>query len=324
MCALSARLLAAALFLSSAVAAPSREGASTSGYERAGLFRGPQNHLLLLTTANGKPATFLLDTGAEISFLRADRASDFGLRLLAREGRSLGRSFPLAALDDLQAGSAHLRQTTFALYESSEFGGPIPGRNGKAADGVIGLDVLRRYRAVINCRTREVFFRTDPARRLALATTTRAMGFVQVPIRQSRRGYLAVPCSIRGRPGQLVVDTGAFVTALDDEAMRAIGLPSERSLLTARGFNGRVRPVFLAQTEDLKIGAAVIAPQKFAVMDLFAENKPRRTYTGINRIEYYSAQKPAPGERIFGLLGNELLDQRRAIIDLDGMSLFLK
>lgn len=57
-------------------------------------------------------------------------------------------------------------------------------------------------------------------------------------------------------------------------------------------------------------------------MDLDGKKKQLRTYTGINRIEYYAPRSSA--ERIIGVLGNELLDQRRAIIDLDSKSLFLK
>ncbi len=203
-------------------------------------------------------------------------------------------------------------------------GGGVPGQLGKAADGLLGLDLLRRFGAVINCRTREVFFKTDPSARLGLATTTRAMGFAQIPIMKEARGNLTVPCTMRGRAGRLVLDTGSFVTALDDHAVRSVNLATRPSPLTARGLDGRIRTIELADMDDLKIGALRIAPQPLAVMDLFGKNKPRRTFTGINRIEYYAQRHEPPGERLLGLLGNELLDQRHAIIDLGSMSLFLK
>ncbi len=75
---------------------------------------------------------------------------------------------------------------------------------------------------------------------------------------------------------------------------------------------------------DLHIGDVAIAPQSFAVIDLFDSRKQMRTFTGINRIEVYAEKNPVPGDRILGLLGNELLDQREAIIDLETMKLFLK
>ena len=36
-------------------------------------------------------------------------------------------------------------------------------------DGVLGLDVLTRYKAVINCRTKVIFFKVDPTRQMHLS-----------------------------------------------------------------------------------------------------------------------------------------------------------
>ncbi|MDQ3120367.1 MAG: aspartyl protease family protein [Verrucomicrobiota bacterium] len=317
-------VLAFSLALAPAHGADPSAISSRSVYRSAPLARGPQNHLLLQARANGQPITFLLDTGADLSFLRADRARQFGVRLLGREGRSSGHSFPLGAVPDLEAGGVPLGESAFALYEIAQVGAAVPGQIGKEADGLLGLDLLRRLEAVIDCRAKRILFKTDPAARLGLENTTRAMGFTRIPIVEERRGYLTVPCVLRGRAGRLVLDTGSFVTALDDQAVRAVHLTTRPSPLTARGLEGRVRPIGLTNVDDLKIGGLRIAPQPLAVMDLFGKNKPRRAYTGINRIELYSAARGPSGERLFGLLGNELLDQRRAIIDLGSMSLFLK
>jgi len=106
-----------------------------------------------------------------------------------------------------------------AIYEAAQLRGQVPGARGEAADGVIGLDLLRRERAVINCRTRELFLPTPGSPRLNLAPTTGALGFTRIPLTENRRGYLTVPCSIRGRRGRLVVDTGAFVTGLNKDVV---------------------------------------------------------------------------------------------------------
>lgn len=293
------------------------------GYQQIELSRGAQNHLLMPAIIGGRPVTFLLDTAIEINLLQADRASSLGLAQLGQEAVVGGRSLPVAQADDLRAGGANLGKEVFALYQASQLGGPIPGVAGSRADGVIGLDFLQRHQAVINCRTRHLFLRTDPARRLDPATAIQA-GFVRVPIEESRRGFLTVPCSIHRRPGRLILDTGAFLTGIDNDAARSLGLSGHPSRITARGLDGKVQPVHLVRIDDLKIGGFSLPSQEFVVLDVFGKRQPLRTFTGINRIEYYEPRRTARGDTIFGLLGNEILDQHRAIIDLGSMSLLLR
>lgn len=298
---------------------------SNSGYEQIQLIRGPQNHLIMPAMVNGQAANFLLDTGVDLSFLQADRAQRLGLQRLGRDTFQSGQTFPLAEARELRAGGVDLGQAEFALYQPSQLGGPVPGVAGRAADGLLGLNLLRRNRAVINCRTKQIFFKTDPARRLDLNGATRGLGFTRIPISENARGYLSVPCSIGNRAGVLILDTGAFLTGLDDETARRLELKRTPSRATARGLDGRTRPIELAQVNDLRIGSVAIAPQKLIVTDVFAAQKTARTFTGIRTLEFYTVRdSPRPREIVFGLLGNELLDQRRAIIDLESMALFLK
>jgi hypothetical protein len=198
----------------------------------------------------------------------------------------------------------------------------VPGAGRRAADGIIGRDLLRRHGAIINCRTRQLFVRRNAAHRLNLAGVTRAQGFSAIPLEETRRG-LTLACSIAGRPGRLVLDTGAFLTGLDDDAARLLGLAGEPSRATARNFEGRVRPIQLVQVNDLRIGGVAIPPQKLVVTDLFTRRK-QRPYSGMNRVEFYAPRPSARGDRIYGLLGNELLDLHHGIIDLETLTLFLK
>jgi len=317
----SGGLLALFFFLVSASAAPSSRD-TIPGYHRVELTRGPQNHLLMPATINGRSATFLVDTAIDLSLLRAEGGKNFGLRSLPQQVRTAGQFLP-AGETELSAGGANLGRETFALYQASQLGGPIPGLKGSRADGIIGLNFLRRYKAVINCRSRHLFLKTDPARRMDASNAMKA-GFARVPLEEDRRGYLTVPCKIRGRSGRLLLDTGAFLTSIDDGAARALGVTASPSKITARGLDGKVRPVDLAQVDDLQLGGVPIAPQKFVVIDVFGRRTPLRTFTGMGRLEYFVPRKIAPGDTIFGLLGNELLDQRRAIIDFEEMALYLK
>ena len=312
-----AGLLLAALLPS--LAAES-ERLATPAYDRVPLTRGPQNHLLAAAQVNGQPAILLVDTGADVSFIRRDRAQAFGIAIQTSEVRRRGRSFPLGSVASLTVGPAQLGSTTVALADASQFGGTAPGQ--RAADGVLGLDLLRRYRAIINCHTRELFLKTRPGAALELRAATAASGHTRIPLEQTRRGGITARCAIHGHRGKLLVDTGAFVTGFDDDGLRGRGIAMRPSTLTTRGIDGQVRPVQLAEITNLTIGSIRIAPQTFAVIDLYGKKKPLRTYTGVGQVEYY---RPFPAaDRILGVLGNELLDQHRAIIDFGTLSLFMK
>ena len=310
------------LSLPANAARPTIEQLDLSGYKGVQLERGPDNHLLMQVRVNGQPATFFLDTGAKHTFLRADRARELGVRASGRDLREGEERFSSGVVD-LRAGKMHFGETRVALLDTSQLAGALPGLKGRAADGMLGLDVLRRYKTVINCRSKQVFFKSDLTRRLDLETTTRAMGFTRVPM-QDVRGYFRVRCTLRGSRGWLILDTGAFVTVLNERTAQLAGVTGSPSAMTAAGFDGRIEPVRLAQVDDLKIGGVSIAPQRLALMKIFTEPAARQSmFLEFNRVE--ATRRPDIGRGLFfGLLGNDLLDSQRAIIDLDSMSLFLK
>jgi hypothetical protein len=251
-----------------------------------------------------------------VSFLRADRAKQFGIGATGQEHRlDNGKSFPVATAE-LGVGGLVLGGTRLALYEPSQLGGPVPGEKGGVADGIIGLDLLKGSKAIIDCHGRQIFFQSAVAPNVA--------GLTKIPIREDRRGYLGVGAKLRGRPGRLRIDTGAFVTVLSEPALFAAGISSRPSKLTAGGFDGRVRAITLAQIDDLKIGGIPVAPQQLAVMDIFGSRPPRKNMRLGFLWVRSSERRDSGGEPLFGLLGNELLDIHHAIIDLNSMSLFLR
>jgi predicted aspartyl protease len=313
-------LLAPLLLLCCAAKHPTSRVAELhlAGYTGVQLTRGAQNHLLLHGNVNGHAASFVLDTGSAVTFLRADRARNLGVSSTGRQYTlDNGGSLPLAAID-LRVGDMVFGKTDVGLADPSQLAGSLP------ADGSIGLDLLRRYKAVINCRTKQLFFRSDSSGRMDLSATTAARGFARVPIREDRHGYLMVPCSLGGKQGRMMVDTGAFVTIMNETALRYRGVEGRNSNLTASSFDDKVRQLQVARIDNLKIGSVPIAPHELAMMNLTGEAGPRKSLRiGFSYVEAIERRDTA-GEIFFGLLGNDLLDYQQAIIDLDSMSLFLK
>ena len=278
-----------------------------AGYKAARVHYGPLNKMIMPAQINGQPANLLVDTGTNEIILDTDAAATFGVGPPPRGWRYIGfteingQLLPVAFMQSLIAGSMSFGSSPVVLRDSSRSG------TGKAhIDGVLGLEILLRHKAVINCRTRLVFFKVDQSRRMNLSAVASSEKFIRVPMRREASGALTVPCSVHGQSGRLLVDTGAFVTTFHDAFFKWLGISSEPTRVSAHFPTGTTRQVSAAQINDLKIGDFKMPPSKFGVAAL-----PR-----------FALRQG--GTRISGILGMDTLYIRHAIIDLDGMNLFLK
>jgi len=278
-----------------------------SGYKAVRVRYGPMNKMIIPVTINGQPANLLVDTGSNQLILDADAASSFGIRPSQRGLRYLrftrinGQLLPVGFAQSLNAGGMNFSSGPVALRNSFHSNARNSG-----VDGLLGLDILSRYDAVINCRTKLVFFKIDQTRRLNLSSVALADKFTRIPLRREQNGALTVPCSIHGEAVRLVVDTGAFVTILHEPLLKSLGIPSEPMRLSAYFATGAPKHISAARISDLKIGDFMVPREKFGVIALphFALREGS-TETG-------------------GILGMDTLYICHAIIDLEGMNLFLK
>jgi Aspartyl protease len=141
-----------------------------SGYKAVRVHYGPLNKMIMSVRINGQPANLLVDTGSNEVILDAAAAESFGgqpsqrsLRYI-RRSRINGQLLPVGFAQSLTAGNMSFGSVLVTLRNSSR------SDDGNAhVDGVLGLDVLTRYKAVINCRTKVIFFRVDPTRQMHLS-----------------------------------------------------------------------------------------------------------------------------------------------------------
>ena len=115
-----------------------------------------------------------------------------------------------------------------------------------------------------------------------------------------------MPCSIRGQPTRLLVDTGAFVTILHEGFAKSLGLTAEPTRISAQFGRGASKRISAAKINDLRIGMFRAPPEKI----------------GIAPLPQFALQQGS--SKIAGILGMDTLYMYHAIIDLDGMNLFLK
>ena len=296
-------IIPAAIFASVKGSWPTELG----GYKAVRVHYGPLNKMIMPVNINGQPANLLVDTGASHVMLDADTAASFGIKPSQRGPRYIrfneinGQELPLGFAQNLRAGGMNFGSTVVTLRESSH-----PSAGDTSVDGVLGLDLLTRHKAVINCRTKFIFFKVDRTRQMDLSSVASAEKFIKIPLRREENGALTVPCSIHGQPARLLVDTGAFITIFQEAFLKSVGIPLEATRVSAHFPRGAARKVSAGQINDLKSGVFKMPPAKF----------------GVTALPNFTLLRGSA--RIGGILGMDTLYNCHAIIDFDGMNLFLK
>src|SRR6478736_8385525 len=135
----------------------------------------------------------------------------------------------IAFMQSLTAGSMNFGSNPVVLRDS-----PRSGTGKAQVDAVLGLAILLRHKAIINCRTRLVFFKVDQSRHMNLIGVASSEKFTRVPMHREASGALTVPCSIHGQSARLLVDTGTFVTTFPDTFFKSLGISSEPTRISAR------------------------------------------------------------------------------------------
>jgi predicted aspartyl protease len=300
-------LLACIAPISISGAAKNRSAMQLPGYKAVRVHYGPMNKMIMSVRINGQPANLLVDTGSDQLILDAEAAELFGVRpsprglLYIRSTKIQGQSLPVGFVQNMSAGSMNFGSSLVTLRRSSH-----ADAANAAFDGILGLDILFRYKALINCRTKLVFFKVDQAQRIDLGSVAVSEKFTRVPIQREETGALTVPCAIRGEPTRLLVDTGAFVTILHEGFAKSLGLTAEPTRISAQFGRGASKRISAAKINDLRIGMFKAPPEKI----------------GIAPLPQFALQQGS--SKIAGILGMDTLYMYHAIIDLDGMNLFLK
>jgi predicted aspartyl protease len=301
-------LLACIAPLSISGAAKNRSAMQLAGYKTVPVHYGPLNKMIMSVRINGQLANLLVDTGSNQLILNAETAELFGVRPSPRGLRYLrftelqGQSLPVGFVRNISAGTMNFGDSLVTLRASNH-----TSRGGVGHfDGVLGLDILFRYKALINCRTKLVFFKLDGAQRINLGSAAVSEKFTRVPIQREETGALTVPCSIRGEPLRLLIDTGSFVTILHERVVKSLGLAVEPTRISAQFGRGGSKKIDATKIDDLHIGAFKMRPEKF----------------GVAPLPQFALQQGK--SKIAGILGMDTLYICQAIIDLDSMNLFLK
>ena len=112
-------------------------------------------HHLVTATINGKEGVFVLDTGANMSVIDVDHAAHFGVEAArGSRGGATGiggaRSAQQTPIESLSLGGVEVRHRRMVLTDLGPLGDALAPLAGGAVHGLIGQDVLKEHRAVID------------------------------------------------------------------------------------------------------------------------------------------------------------------------------
>lgn len=125
------------------------------GYSAASMRRLPTGHQVADVVLNGRPAVFVVDSGANVTVLDARRADAYDLKpdpLVRGFALGLGGGMQARAwrVGDLAIDGAPTRLKRIMTADLGPMIKVLSPGSAKPVDGIIGQDILRTHRAVID------------------------------------------------------------------------------------------------------------------------------------------------------------------------------
>lgn len=125
------------------------------GYSRIKLALTKTNHIEIQGILNGRPATFILDTGASNSCLGFEAIPKFDLdpqesHIKAAGAGALDMDTQLSKRNHLQLGTWERKRISLVLFDLQHVNAALLAHQATSVDGIIGADILKRAKAVID------------------------------------------------------------------------------------------------------------------------------------------------------------------------------
>lgn len=215
----------------------------------------PDGRITVPVTVEGRPLSFLLDTGGVSTTIKWDLARQMGLPV-QQATRGL-RGVAGSVLNFVLTGE------NFAVGERRVENKPIyvEMRPLFGADGTLGADTLRDYDVEI-----------DMTDRSAGTVSLFSSGFCALPewlgspvaIEVARSGHVRVPVKVDGTPILAVLDTGAAVSMISMRAATRLGVRPNSPELRPVGGNGQYR-IYAYPFESLELGGVVVKNPRIVI-----------------------------------------------------------
>jgi predicted aspartyl protease len=224
---------------------------------------------LVEVAIDGKPATLLLDTGAQATVLSAAAAARLGLAAGYESPQKLGAlgsrlASRLAATRSFSAGGLDVARFFVMIGSVS-----LPDLGGVRPDGLLGTDFLANFAADLDFpNARMTLYR----RQCAPAQPPWRPPFTTVAANRSPSGHLFFPVTLDNRRLYAFIDTGAQRSVIDRRAALTLGVTPaalDRGPQTRlRGAGAALVAAHLHRFARLRIGDVVVRGPVLAVTPL--------------------------------------------------------
>jgi hypothetical protein len=293
---------------------PAPNESSNAAYQVLPLQRSRQNHLLVRAQINGKPALLGVDTGASLSAIDLHRRKHFhitglpGSSKLPPELRINGGLNRVAIAHHLRLGRLILLDEPMIAIDLA--GPALAAREfpEETLDGLLGTDILFPTGAIIDCAQQVLLMKVDPDAPGPVPAFDRR-GWRAVPMRVSPEWNLFVEGRLNGKAVQLLIDTGAFTTLINEPFVRQLGLQPRDTPYSSGLINLDKRDVQLVTIRHFAIGKYKVKRKEVGVVDL---------------TDFIAGGLLDLSPPMVGLLGSEFLRRNHAIIDFGARTLYLK
>ena len=132
------------------------------GYSKVKLKFTKTNHFEIKATINGIKGRFILDTGASSSCVGFEAIERFNLKVKDSEIKAVGAGASdmltkISKSNDLKIGKWKKKQVALILFNLAHVNNGLINHNAEPVDGIIGADVLKKGKAVIDYQKKYLY-----------------------------------------------------------------------------------------------------------------------------------------------------------------------
>lgn len=290
------------------------------------------NQATVSAEVNGRRTRFILDTGAprthlDTSFFRGSlpkggnaKPSDLPPELRGKLNAN-GQKAEFGIVDSLKLGGLDLGKRPVVVTDlSGTLGAYNHYHAGLAVSGLMGVELLQEYGAIIDWARRGIYLNVDKSKRLKLGPALVAAGWTAVPMAPTNGRHYSVQATVEGKKVRLLVDTGAEFTTFASGVMKLGNMIYNHSESAATG--SRIQSTAMSMSMINSSAIAYMAKVEHWELGEFEISSSVVSVSPISRSEL---NESSAGEGpVLGLLGAEVMARHHAIIDVAGSTLYLK